>query len=81
MPVRLELISIHMVGFVAFVIARLMGLEIVDHFAFSIARFCSLVLIGYAVVPAFDGSFSAVVKACASVCVRYINAVRGYAKI
>lgn len=81
MPIRLELVSIHFVSVLVFVTARLIGAEVVDYFAFSIARLCSLVLVGYAVVPSFDGSFSALVKGCAAGCVRYISLARRYAKI
>lgn len=69
--VRLELVAVQLVSIFTFFLARIFTLEVLELYAIAISRQSCISLVGYAVIPNFDTSFSGLVKACANFTANY----------
>lgn len=79
--VRLELAFVHLLCNIAYAVAGLAQSDIVTIYAGSISRLSCLALVGYSVLPGFDGSFTAVIRGTAHLVVSKMQQLRLYLKI
>jgi hypothetical protein len=79
--VRVELAATQLITSIAFVITRLVGAQVAEIYAMAIMRLCCLSLVGYAVIPAFDNSFSGVVGKSAQLVGRYVQQIKSLVRL
>ena len=77
-PVRFELAAISLVSSVVLLIARILDSAVLEIYAKGIGRLSVFILVGYAIVPNFDASFSPIVLYTANGVGHYATLLRSY---
>lgn len=73
---RLELAFIHLLCTIAFFIASVIDADILELYATAIGRMSCLVMVGYAVIPGFNGTFGGIIRGTAGQVIYQLRKLR-----